>query len=133
MKKALLILSLVLSSSLMTAQQTMTPELLWQVKRLSVLGLDQDESTIFFKVNIPNIEQNDFDSKYYRMPVGGGTIVEINKEDTNAKDKNVSPDLVVPKKHPYQCCYTKTKFGKMTYDGIRCHTCMSDGIRRDVC
>ncbi len=92
MKKIILILSVMLSSSLMVGQQTMTPELLWQVKRLSVMGLNQDGSTIFFKVKTPNIEGNDFDTKYFKMPVSGGTIVEINEDAVNAKDKNISPD-----------------------------------------
>tara|TARA_R110000823_G_scaffold111295_3_gene232030 strand:+ start:70864 stop:72741 length:1878 start_codon:yes stop_codon:yes gene_type:complete len=81
-----------LSSSLMIGQQTMTPELLWQVKRLSVMGLDQDGSTIFFKVKTPNIKENDFDTKYFKMPASGGTIVEINEDAVNANDKNISPD-----------------------------------------
>ncbi|WP_339701045.1 S9 family peptidase [uncultured Marixanthomonas sp.] len=92
MKKIILILSVMLSSSLMIGQQTMTPELLWQVKRLSVMGLDQDGSTIFFKVKTPNIKENDFDTKYFKMPASGGTIVEINEDAVNANDKNISPD-----------------------------------------
>jgi len=92
MKKIILILSVMLSSSLMIGQQTMTPELLWQVKRLSVMGLDQDGATIFFKVKTPNVKENDFDTKYFKMPVSGGTIVEINEDAVNAKDKNISPD-----------------------------------------
>ena len=92
MKKVILIISVMLSSSLMIGQQTMTPELLWQVKRLSVMGLDKDGATIFFKVKTPNIEENDYESKYYKMPVTGGTVVEIKEDDAKAKDKNVSPD-----------------------------------------
>ncbi|GGW56359.1 peptidase S9 [Winogradskyella epiphytica] len=92
MKNALLILSIMLSSTLATAQKTMTPELLWSVERLSVMGLDKDGSTLFLKVSIPNIEENNFDSKYYKMPVSGGDLVEIKKEEVKAVDKNVSSD-----------------------------------------
>ncbi|PYE83173.1 dipeptidyl aminopeptidase/acylaminoacyl peptidase [Winogradskyella epiphytica] len=81
-----------LSSTLATAQKTMTPELLWSVERLSVMGLDKDGSTLFLKVSIPNIEENNFDSKYYKMPVSGGDLVEIKKEEVKAVDKNVSSD-----------------------------------------
>lgn len=92
MKNTFLILSLMLSSSLMVAQQKMTPELLWKVERLSVMGLDNDGSTIFYEVKTPNIEENDYDSKFYKMPISGGVAVEIKKDDAGVKDKNVSPD-----------------------------------------
>lgn len=92
MKNALLIISLILSSSLMIAQQRMTPELLWKVQRLSVMGLDKEGSTIYIQVKTPNIEENNFDSKFYKIPVTGGELVEIKKEDAATTDKNVSPD-----------------------------------------
>lgn len=92
MKNAFLILSLMLSSSLVVAQKKMTPELLWQVQRFSVMGLDKDGSTIFFEVKIPNVKENDYDSKYYKIPITGGDAVEIKKDDVQVKDKNSSPD-----------------------------------------
>ena len=92
MKNFLLILSLLLYSSLMLAQEQMTPELLWQVKRLGVMGLDKDDATIFYKLTTPNIASNGFDTNYYKMPITGGNAVEIEKEDALAKDKNISPD-----------------------------------------
>ncbi|WP_299389919.1 S9 family peptidase [uncultured Gelidibacter sp.] len=92
MKKALLIMSLIVSSNAVIAQQKMTPELLWKVQRLSVKGLDKAGSTIYLEVKTPNIQENNFDSKYYKMPVNGGEMVEIEKDDVNAIDKNISPD-----------------------------------------
>lgn len=88
----LLIFSVMLSGTMMTAQQTMTPEILWKVERLSVKGLDKTGSTIFIEVKTPNIKENNFDSKYYKMPIGGGDLVEIKKEEILAADKNISPD-----------------------------------------
>ncbi|WP_417860755.1 S9 family peptidase [Winogradskyella sediminis] len=92
MKRIYLIFSLILTNNLMIAQQTMTPENLWQVKRLSVIGLDQEGSTLFFKVKTPNISENDYDTKYFKMPAKGGAIVEIEEDDITATDKNISPD-----------------------------------------
>ncbi|MEO8774339.1 MAG: S9 family peptidase [Gelidibacter sp.] len=92
MKNALLILCFMLSGSLMLAQQKMTPELLWQVERLSVMGLDKDGSTLFYEAKTPNIQGNNFDSKYYKMPVTGGVALEIQKDEVQVKDKNISPD-----------------------------------------
>lgn len=92
MKNALLIMSLMLSSSLMIAQQGMTPELLWKVQRLSVMGLDKEGTTLFIQIKTPNVKENNFDSKFYKIPVTGGELVEIKKEDAATTDKNVSPD-----------------------------------------
>lgn len=92
MKNTPLILILMLSSSLLTAQQTMTPELLWQVERLSVLGIDKTQSTLYFEVKTPNIKENGFDSKYYKMPALGGDIIKIQKDEVKNHDKNISPD-----------------------------------------
>lgn len=92
MKKNLLIISLILTGSITMAQQKMTPELLWQVQRLSVLGLNDDGSTLFYELKTPNIENDNFDSKYYKMPVTGGIATEIAKENVKTKDKNIAPD-----------------------------------------
>lgn len=92
MKNALLIMSLMLSSSLMIAQQGMTPELLWKVQRLSVMGLDKEGTTLFIQIKTPNVKENNFDSEFYKIPVTGGELVEIKKEDAATTDKNVSPD-----------------------------------------
>ncbi|MBF8150952.1 S9 family peptidase [Winogradskyella sp. F6397] len=92
MKNIFLFIGLLLTTNLLTAQQTMTPELLWQVERLSVMGLDSEGTTLYFAVNTPNIEKNSYDYTYFKMPVNGGDIIEIKKEDVAAVDKNVSGD-----------------------------------------
>lgn len=92
MKNTLLILSLILSSNLMMAQKQMTPELLWKVKRLNVMGLDKEDATLFLEVKTPNIEENNFDSKFYKMPITGGELIEIKKDEMATTDKNTSPD-----------------------------------------
>jgi hypothetical protein len=92
MKNIVILIGLMLSGSLMMAQQKMTPELLWQVERVSAMGLDKEGTTLFFSVKKPNIEENNFDSKYYKMPILGGEAVEIEKEAANFVDKNISPD-----------------------------------------
>ena len=45
-----------------------------------------------YKVSSPNIEQNSFDSKYYKMPVSGGNFTEISKDEAKVADKNLSPN-----------------------------------------
>jgi len=92
MKNIVILIGLMLSGNLMMAQQKMTPELLWQVERVIIMGLDKKGTTLFFSVKKPNIEENNFDSKYYKMPILGGEAVEIEKEAANFVDKNISPD-----------------------------------------
>src|SRR5690625_1271923 len=91
MKKIFFVLTL-MSAGLTYAQQTMTPELLWQVKRVSPIGLSEDGKDLFYKVTLPNVEKNTSETKYYKMPVSGGNGIEISEEDVKAVDKNISPD-----------------------------------------
>ena len=69
----------------------MTPELLWQVKKVSPVGVSADGKELFYKVSTPNMEENKFDSRYYRMPVTGGNFTEIPKDEAKVTDKNLSP------------------------------------------
>ena len=93
MKKIYLLIFLAFGINFLAiAQDVMTPEKLWQVKRLSALGLSEDNSTIFFKLSIPNIEENKMDSKYYKLAVQGGSIEEIGEDEVNTVNKNLSPD-----------------------------------------
>lgn len=81
-----------LSNALMLAQKTMTPEILWKVQRLSVIGLDKNAENIYYKLTTPNIEENNFETKFYKMPALGGKAIEIEEDDVKAFDKNISPD-----------------------------------------
>jgi len=75
-----------------TAQNVMTPELLWQLGRVSPLGITKDGKNIIYKVSSPSVEENKSDSKVYSIPVSGGKATEITDYETLLKDKNVSPD-----------------------------------------
>lgn len=81
-----------LCAGFLYSQNVMTPELLWQVKRVSPIGISADGNDLFYKVTIPNMEENSFDSKFYKMPVTGGSFTEIEEAEVNVPDKNLSPD-----------------------------------------
>lgn len=81
-----------LCAGFLYSQKTMTPELLWQVKRVSPVGLSPDGKNLFYKVTIPNMEENSFDSKYYGMRAEGGNFAEVTKEEAIVTDKNLSPN-----------------------------------------
>ncbi|CAM3911942.1 MULTISPECIES: S9 family peptidase [Flavobacterium] len=89
MKKIALILFSMAGLST-TAQEQMTPELLWQLGRISPLGISNDNKSIIYKVSIPSIKENNSKSKYYLLPIEGGTPVEIKEYKELLSDKNKS-------------------------------------------
>lgn len=70
----------------------MTPELLWQVKRVAGIGLSIDGSHIIYRVSTPSVEDNKFSSKLFKVNIQGGQPQEIESTDGLVKDKNISPD-----------------------------------------
>ncbi|NGX85157.1 S9 family peptidase [Aequorivita sp. KMM 9714] len=91
MKKITFLLAF-LTAGIMFAQKTMTPELLWQVKKVSPIGISDNGEVLFYKVTTPNMEENSFDSKFYAMKVTGGNFAEVTKEEVKVADKNLSAD-----------------------------------------
>src|SRR5690554_6886623 len=91
MKKAAFMLAF-FCASFLYSQNMMTPELLWQVKRVSPLGISADEKDIYYSVTIPNIEEDSFDKKYFKTPITGGKFMEVEEDDVDVPNKNLSPD-----------------------------------------
>lgn len=91
MKKITFLLAF-LTAGIMFAQKTMTPELLWQVKKVSPIGISDNGEVLFYKVTTPNMDENSFDSKFYAMKVTGGNFAEVTKEEVKVADKNLSGD-----------------------------------------
>ncbi|MEO8255320.1 MAG: S9 family peptidase, partial [Flavobacterium sp.] len=87
-----LFLMLTMMSLSASAQNVMTPELLWKLGRISPLGISKDGKNIVYKVATPSIEENKSNSKYYTIAIHGGTAVEIKDTKDFLVDKNVSPD-----------------------------------------
>ena len=46
------------------AQQNMTPEKLWQLGRVTPIGISKDGKSLVYKVGTPNIQENKINSKY---------------------------------------------------------------------
>lgn len=55
------------------AQQVMTPELLWQLGRVSPIGITKDEKSLIYKVGTPNMAENKINSTFYTIPLKGGS------------------------------------------------------------
>ncbi len=90
--KRLLILTLTIMGITASAQQHMTPELLWKLGRVSAHGITKDGKSIVYKVSIPDVDENKMESKFYSIPVKGGKAVEIEDYKALLKDRNLSPD-----------------------------------------
>lgn len=75
-----------------SAQQVLSPELLWKLGRVSVLGISKDGKSVVYKVAIPSVEENKSNSKFYIIPVNGGNATEVKDTKDLVADKNVSPD-----------------------------------------
>lgn len=74
------------------AQNLMTPEMLWSLGRVTVLGISKDAKNIVYKVAIPSVNENKLDSKFYTIPVDGGNATEVQDTNPLLNDKNISPD-----------------------------------------
>lgn len=70
----------------------MTPELLWKLGRVSVMGISKDKQYIVYKVTTPNVDSNNFSSKKYFIPVNGGSPTVIENADSLLPNIKVSPD-----------------------------------------
>ncbi len=76
----------------LSAQNKMTPELLWKLGRVSAQGISKDGKYVVFTVSTPNWETNKSSRKSYYVPVTGGMPVEVSKPDSMLTNKNISPD-----------------------------------------
>ncbi|ESP91415.1 MULTISPECIES: S9 family peptidase [Pseudoalteromonas] len=75
-----------------SAQEVMTPEKLWQVKRVTALGLNKEKTHVIYSVTTPSVANNDFASKVYQVPVKGGKSQLLNAYQGLLVDSNISPD-----------------------------------------
>src|SRR6476620_5615050 len=92
MKKVLLLTLTLLCMSAVKSQNTLTPELLWKLGRITPLGISKDAKNVVFKVATPSIDENKSNSKYYTIPVTGGKAVEVSDYKSLIMDTNISPD-----------------------------------------
>ncbi len=74
------------------SQNRMTPELLWQLGRVSGLGISTDGQYAVYAVSTPNAAENKSSRKFYAVPVGGGQAIPIAKPDSLLKNEKISPD-----------------------------------------
>lgn len=74
------------------AQNKLTPEKLWQLGRLSAIGISKDKQYVLFSVATPNVDENKSKRKTYKVPVGGGDAIEISNADSLMVNDKISSD-----------------------------------------
>ncbi|MGV7106302.1 S9 family peptidase [Flavobacterium sp. U410] len=88
MKKQFLSIILLMAGLSLSAQEVMTPELLWKLGRISPLGISKDGKSIIYKVSTPSVEENKSSSAFYSIPLSGGKPTKIENASDLVKDKN---------------------------------------------
>lgn len=99
MKNIVLIFTF-LAASISVSAQVMTPEMLWQLNRVGVIGLSNDGSEVIFKVTQYDIATNAKSSKTFKLALAGGEAVEITGYEDIYTDTDISPNgryKIVPK------------------------------------
>ncbi|MFT4757230.1 MAG: dipeptidyl aminopeptidase/acylaminoacyl peptidase [Vicingaceae bacterium] len=91
MKKILITILTIMSLSAIS-QNIMSPEILWELGRVTPLGISKDAKNIVYKVTTPSVDENKSNSKYFFMSVSGGAPTEVEDYKDLLEDKNVSPD-----------------------------------------
>jgi len=90
--KKLCLLFAICAFGFANAQNKMTPEKLWQLGRVSALGLTKDKQFLLYSVAIPNVEENKSKRKSYKIPVTGGDAVEVSNADSLMENEKISSD-----------------------------------------
>lgn len=92
MKKICLLLAVLVYSFAASSQNLMTPEKLWQLGRVSALGLTKDKQFLLYSVAIPSIAENKSKRKTYKIAVTGGDAMEVSNADSLMENEKISSD-----------------------------------------
>lgn len=92
MKRILISLCCVVLMYGVRAQHVMTPETLWQLGRVSGVGVTPDGQQVIYRVSTPNVADNGFRTVLYSAPLSGGSPREVASLEGMFRDSNISPD-----------------------------------------
>ena len=74
------------------AQEILTPEKLWQIQRVSPVGISKDKNFIVYTVATPDVTNNKMNRKRYKIPLSGGSPVELAANENITTNDRISPD-----------------------------------------
>jgi len=86
------LLGISLSMSVMAQKKVYTPELLWQLGRVSEAVLSPDGTQILFGITYYDAEQNKGNRDLYVMPTKGGNYIQLTKTEASEQSGLWRPD-----------------------------------------
>jgi dipeptidyl aminopeptidase/acylaminoacyl peptidase len=86
------LLIIVLSINAIAQKQVYTPELLWQLGRVSEATLSPDGAQILFGITYYDIEQNKGNRELYVMPSNGGNYMQLTNTEISEQNAIWRPD-----------------------------------------
>jgi dipeptidyl aminopeptidase/acylaminoacyl peptidase len=90
--KKLFFITVSIMSITASAQQVLSPETLWKLGRISVLGISKDGKSVVYKVSTPIMEENKSNSEFFTVPINGGNATQVKETKDLLTDKNISSD-----------------------------------------
>lgn len=86
------LLLLFMGSLVLNAQAPMSPEKLWQLGRVSAVGLTKDGASLVYKVARTDLASGKNSSSLFRIPLTGGEPTKLDSVGNLVADKSLSPD-----------------------------------------
>lgn len=86
---SILVASILMTTTVM-GQKVMTPELLWQVKKVSPVGVTKDQKNLIYKVTSTNVKTQEDTSKTYMISLAGGKASEIEEYKALLADESLN-------------------------------------------
>ena len=91
-KKFSLVIMIVMCTLIVKAQSRMTPELLWDLKRVSNVQVSPDNTQVLFSVKEYDLQANKGSNDLYVVSVDGGDIKKITNFEGSKYDAQWRPD-----------------------------------------
>lgn len=92
MNKITLLVASILVTTTAMGQKVMTPELLWQVKKVSPIGVTKDQKNLIYKVTSTDVKTQEDTSKTYMISLAGGKASEVQDYKTLLLDTSLNND-----------------------------------------
>lgn len=92
MNKITLLVAGFLVTTTAMGQKVMTPELLWQVKKVSPIGVTKDQKSLIYKVTSTDVKTQEDTSKTYMISLAGGKASEVKDYKSLLDDKSLNKD-----------------------------------------
>lgn len=74
------------------AQATFSPEMLWNLGRITPLGISKDRQFVVYELGLPNIQANKIDRRLYKVSIHGGVPQQIADKYLWLENDRISPN-----------------------------------------